>query len=247
MPNRIIKETIRTSKSVNSLTDFQFRVWTYLITYVDDYGRGSADPELLRGLVFPRRKTVTEKQIREALSALAKADMIILYEDDGESYFYFPNWGKHQRIQTKKSKFPEPPEITENHGESPQAAEDCGEFPPESNPIQSESNTESESESNTESNPKRGRADAFAEFCGEDKELLQALRDFEDMRNKIKKPLTEKAKTMLLSKLQTFPQDQWIEIVNQSVFHSWQGIFPLERDAPPRGSGKKKILTAMDV
>ena len=84
MPNRIIKEDIRTSKDVNALTDFQFRVWTYLITYVDDYGRGSADAELLKGIVFPRRKNVTEKQIEDALSTLANTGMINLYEADGE-------------------------------------------------------------------------------------------------------------------------------------------------------------------
>ena len=138
MPNRIIKESIRTSKKVNALNDFQFRTWLYLITYVDDFGRGSADPELLKGFVFPRRKGVTEVQIQKALADLANTGMIKLYEVDGDSFFYFPNWAKHQRIQTKQSKFPEPPESTVNHGESP----------PESNPIriQSESNTESKRE-----------------------------------------------------------------------------------------------------
>ena len=64
MPNRLIKETIRTRKRINSLSDFEFRAWTYLITYVDDYGRGSADPELLKGFVFPRRKEVREQDIQ---------------------------------------------------------------------------------------------------------------------------------------------------------------------------------------
>ena len=148
MPNRVIKETIRTSRNVNALTDFQFRIWVYLITYVDDYGRGSADPELLKGLVFPRRKGVTERQIKDALTALANMGMINLYEVDGESFFYFPKWGEHQRIQTKKSKYPEPREygdprwFTVAHGDSP----------PESNPIQSNpiQNTESESIISTE-------------------------------------------------------------------------------------------------
>lgn len=138
MPNRVIKETIRTSKSVNALSDFEFRLWMYLITYVDDHGRGSADAELLKGLVFPRRKGVTEKQIQTALDSLANTGMVILYEYDGEPYFYFPNWDKHQRIQNKHSKFPDPPEeslspsLTVSHRESPL----------ESNPtiIQSESN-----------------------------------------------------------------------------------------------------------
>lgn len=137
MSNRIIKESIRTSKNVNSLTDFQFRVWVYLITYVDDYGRGSADPELLKGLVFTRRRGVTEQQISKALADLANTGMITLYEVDGESYLYFPNWDKHQRIQTKKSKFPTPdnsclPCSTVGHGDTPPESESEYESNPES-------------------------------------------------------------------------------------------------------------------
>ncbi len=143
MPNRIIKDSIRTSKSVNTMTDFQFRLWTYLLTYVDDYGRGSADPELLKGFVFPRRKGVTEATIEKALQDLANIGSILLYDVDGESYFCFPNWADHQRIQTKKSKFPSPDDgilknSTVSHGESP----------PESNPIRIQSKSESKSEDN---------------------------------------------------------------------------------------------------
>ena len=102
MGNRMIKETIRTSRTVNNMTDFQFRLWMYLITYVDDFGRGSADPELLKGLVFPRRKRVTESDIRTALAELAGMGCVNLYDVDGEPYFYFPNWGEHQRMRTKR-------------------------------------------------------------------------------------------------------------------------------------------------
>lgn len=123
---RMLKETIRTSKTVNALSDFQFRVWAYLITYVDDYGRGSADPELLKGLVFPRRKGVTEKQIKDALTVLANTGMITLYQVDGESYLYFPKWEQHQRIRNKMSKFPAP--VTDC-GDSPRVAADCGDSP----------------------------------------------------------------------------------------------------------------------
>ncbi len=108
MPNRMLKESIRTSKKVNMVSDFDFRVWAYLITYVDDFGRGSADPELLKGLVFPRRKGITESQITKALANLASIGMVVLYEADGEPFFYFPNWDKHQQIRAKKSRFPEP-------------------------------------------------------------------------------------------------------------------------------------------
>lgn len=155
MPNRILKESIRTSKKINSLTDFQFRVWTYLITYVDDYGRGSADPEILKGFVFPRRKRVSESDIHAALAELAGMGCILLYEVDGESYFCFPNWGEHQRIQTKKSKFPEPKEMSD----PPYSTVTHGEQPPES---------ESNPNPNTNPNPNpNARASAFEAFWGE--------------------------------------------------------------------------------
>lgn len=145
MPNRLLKEGIRTSKKINSLSDFEFRTWAYLITYVDDYGRGSADPELLKGFVFPRRKEVREQDIQKALAALERTGSILLYDVAGEPYFCFPNWSQHQRIQTKKSKFPAPSDsdmsrwLTVIHGESP---------------PESESNPNPESE--FESNPKEG-------------------------------------------------------------------------------------------
>ena len=108
MPNRIIKESIRTSKKINTLTDFEFRFWTYLITYVDDFGRGSADPELINSIVFPRIRGLTDDEVASTLSRLDSCGCIKLYEFDGEPYFYFPNWGKHQTVRNKKSKYPDP-------------------------------------------------------------------------------------------------------------------------------------------
>lgn len=158
MPNRILKDTIRTSKSVNALTDFQFRVWAYLITYVDDYGRGSADAELLKGLVFPRRKGVTERQIEDALSVLANMGMITLYTVDDESYLYFPKWEKHQQVRSKRSRFPEPQENLQAHDIkcNHMISDDC--ICPR-NPIQYNTNPNTESESNA-----RARGDDFEAF-----------------------------------------------------------------------------------
>ena len=159
MPNRIIKESIRASKSVNSMTDFQFRLWIHLITYVDDYGRGSADPEILKGFVFPRLKKLRESDIETALRNLERIGSIHIYTIDGEPYLCLPNWGSHQRIQTKMSKFPSPP--TGTHGDSRCSTVTHGDSPPESNPIQSnpnpiQSESKYKSESNTPLPPKSG-------------------------------------------------------------------------------------------
>ena len=72
------------------------------------------------------------------------------------------------------------------------------------------------------------KADAFREFAGEDETLLQALRDFSAMRTKIKRPLTPAAQTRLLSRLKKdFSPAEWVPVLNQSVDHCWQSIYPL--------------------
>ena len=134
MPNRIIKESIHTSKKLSMLSDFAFRLWTNLITYVDDYGRGIADPLIIKGAAFPRRREVSEEDVLRAMDELAAAGLIRTYSVDGENYFYFPSWSEHQRIQTKRSKYPDP---KLSNGKSTVTHRDS---PPESNPIQSESN-----------------------------------------------------------------------------------------------------------
>lgn len=140
MGNRMIKETIRTDLQINRLTDFQFRLWTYLLTYVDDYGRGSADPDLVKGFCFPRRKDVTAKSISAGFKELQNEGLVKIYRVGEEMYFYFPSWEKHQRIQAKRSLYPEPSILedcdsfdnsTVTHGNPPLTTVDHGNSPPE--------------------------------------------------------------------------------------------------------------------
>ena len=155
MANRIIKDSISQSDKISGLSDFEFRLWVHLITYVDDYGRGDARPAIIKGTCFPLRERLTNKDIEKGIADLAGAGCIGLYKVDGKSYLYFPNWDKHQRVRQKISKFPSPDECDEEQND----AADCGELPQNAariqNPIQ---NPESRIQ-NPESN-----ADAFARF-----------------------------------------------------------------------------------
>ena len=60
--------------------------------------------------------------------------------------------------------------------------------------------------------------------------LKSALNDFEEMRKTIKKPLADRSRKMLLDKLDklTNDDDLKIAILNQSIFHNWQGVFELK-------------------
>ena len=65
-----------------------------------------------------------------------------------------------------------------------------------------------------------------------DEDLRQALKAFIQMRNMIKKPLTDYALSLILKKLDKLSNDDLTKtaIINQSVEHSWQGVFPLKAD-----------------
>lgn len=68
----------------------------------------------------------------------------------------------------------------------------------------------------------------IAEYTGNE-DLQNALKAFLQMRSFIKKPMTEYALKLMLKKLDEFgnTDDTKIAILNQSITHNWQGIFPL--------------------
>lgn len=60
--------------------------------------------------------------------------------------------------------------------------------------------------------------------------LIETLKDFLKMREAIKKPMTDRALKIMLKKLKGLSEDEDIQvkILEQSIFNSWQGIFPLK-------------------
>ena len=160
MPNRIIKESIARSEKISGLTDFQFRLWIHLITYVDDYGRGDARPAIIRGACFPLRDRVSNKDIEAGICGLADIGCVSLYNVDGRPYLCLPGWDEHQRVRQKVSKYPSPDEADT----ACQSAASGGNLPQSAARIQ---NPESESRiqnPNPESIPARDRAKEFDLF-----------------------------------------------------------------------------------
>lgn len=151
MPNRILKESICTSDSIDGLTWFEEVMFYRLIVNCDDYGRMDARLPILRARLFPL-KTVTNQQVGDALESLRSAGMIDLYEVDGRSYLQMRTWSNHQQIRARKSKFP-PPAIKTHELDI-----NCNQVMTNAHVIQSESESESESEAEGT----RAREDASA-------------------------------------------------------------------------------------
>ena len=59
-------------------------------------------------------------------------------------------------------------------------------------------------------------------------DLNKAIKDFVDMRKRIKKPLTERALNILFVKLDTLSDSNKIKILENSILNCWQGIFELK-------------------
>lgn len=113
MPNRIIKESICTSDSIDQLTPFEETVFIRLMVNCDDFGRFDARPKILSAKLFPL-KDIGVDEMRNALSALVNADLVTVYEVDGKPYLHLNSWEKHQQTRATKSKYPAPDESTCN-------------------------------------------------------------------------------------------------------------------------------------
>ena len=108
MPDRIIRESICVSETLNQLTDFEERFWHRLTVNCDDFGRFDARPAILKGRLFPLLDGKTKKDMADALNKLASVGLVELYEVDGKPFLQVVTWSKYQRARAEKSKFPSP-------------------------------------------------------------------------------------------------------------------------------------------
>lgn len=108
MPNRILKESIRESDSIDSLNWFQEVLFYRLIVSCDDYGRFDGRVSVIKNRLFPLKDDLTLKAVADAIQKLVSAGLVVLYEVDGKPYLYLPTWTAHQNVRAKRSKYPDP-------------------------------------------------------------------------------------------------------------------------------------------
>lgn len=83
---------------------------------------------------------------------------------------------------------------------------------------------------------------------GKDDVFKTTWKNFIEMRNKIKKPMTVNAGELIIKELEKLSKDENIQIsiLNQSIMNSWQGVFPLKerqgRDSPKMMMGIDEVL-----
>ena len=140
MPNRIIKESICCSETIDELSWFEEVLFYRLIVNCDDYGRTDGRAKMLKANLFPL-KNVTERQITEAINSLQSVGIVQVYKYDRRPYLQIVNWSKHQSIRNKRSKYPSPDDDLQT------IEINCNQLNTNASLIQSESESEYESES----------------------------------------------------------------------------------------------------
>lgn len=92
---------------------------------------------------------------------------------------------------------------------------------------------------NIQTNITKAKVDIFSDFAKGDMELLTALREYEAMRTKIKKPMTDRARKILCNKLEKeIPPGDWVAVLDESILHGWKSVYPLktqQQAAQPAG------------
>lgn len=98
--------------------------------------------------------------------------------------------------------------------------------------------------------PKTEKKSAEKKPHCEDPDLERALNDFIDSRKANKKPMTERAITLLINRLeQLAPGDnkKKIELLNIAILHGWQSVYiPRDRDIPGKQSSGSGYIDAIN-
>lgn len=96
--------------------------------------------------------------------------------------------------------------------------------------------------------PTKARACAHAEVekprkksepvkYSDDPELNDAIAEFVKFRKGIKKPMSDRAITLMMNKLESLSHDkhEQVQILNQSIMQGWTGLYALKDDGKSRG------------
>jgi len=145
MPNRILRESICYSETIDQLSEFGETMFYRAIVQADDYGILTANPLLVKAKLFPLKANSYVEKCEAGLIELEAAGLIVRYEVGRKPYLIFPTWQKYQRIRKSIPKNPLPegykimPDgtLAASCGNSPQLAASCGLNPypnPDPNP-----------------------------------------------------------------------------------------------------------------
>ena len=181
---------------------------------------------------------VSREIVRKALVRFEKLGFWTLKRTRKGTLIHIVNWRKYQLYEGNENPRGNP---SGTHGEPTENPSGTHGEPSNKKESKNSKNVRRE-EYNTPLPPKGGKGGVvplFEKFSGDNQELLSALKEWQEMRKRMKKPLTEKAAELNLKDLQKLSggdERQMAAIVLQSIKHGWQGFYVLKEAQTPRSA-----------
>lgn len=181
---------------------------------------------------------VSRKVVRGALERFEKLGFWTIRRTKRGALIHIVNWGKYQLYEGDEG---QSMGHTRANGGPMEGHTRANGGPTNKKESKNSKNVRRE-EYNTPLPPKGGKggvASLFEKFSGTNQELLSALKEWHDMRKKMKKPLTERAAELNLKDLQKLSggdEQLMVSIVLQSIKRGWQGFYALKEAQAPRAA-----------
>lgn len=170
-----------------------------------------------------------ENTVKMALDALAQFNMVML--DD--KYLTIAGWEEYQNIEGMERVREQTRQRVAKHREKKKLGE-CNVTVTSCNAIDIDKDKEKEIERDIDikekNNKKKKVATAPAVYV-DNEELNEAIINFIQMRKQIKKPMTDRAVELMISKLNKLAgpdDDMAIKILEKSTMNCWTDIYPLD-------------------
>jgi hypothetical protein len=107
MGNRILKESICASETIDQLTPLEEVSFYRLLVNCDDYGLMDGRIPVLKARMYPLRD-MRHEQLAAVINKLASVGLVTLYAVDGKPFIRIANWDRHQQVRNHKSRYPKP-------------------------------------------------------------------------------------------------------------------------------------------
>jgi hypothetical protein len=106
MGKRMLHDKICTSEKIDKLSAEEERLYTRLLTKLDDYGNHPADPKLARTACFPCKKKWNNHTIKVWLDKIVDVGLASYYEEQGQRFVHFERFNDFQKLDHFNARYP---------------------------------------------------------------------------------------------------------------------------------------------
>lgn len=242
----MIRRDISRSKRIAALSPKATALFCLIIPHLNPFGKSNGDPGYIKAEMVPLIPWLTISAIRKCLEEIDKETNLRWFRgEDGTWYLHATKWDEHQALERGKrgtDRLPSHPSCQAEDKSAttrPEVAEKStttrrAVAPEVEIEVKEEKKGEEKVETPTPP-PRRGKTPPRA-FVLPDGILPETWKAFEEHRVRLRKPMTDRARTLILRELEKIGGDP-NPILDQSIRRGWLDVFPVR-------SGPREVASA---